>query len=49
LDFAQAGGADRAVDRSYTVSVTNGLISIELAASIDNPKINAIQIVQAGT
>jgi hypothetical protein len=47
--FAQAGGADRAVDRSYTVSVTNGQITIELAAFIDNPKISAIQIVQAGT
>jgi hypothetical protein len=47
--FAAAGGADRAVDRSYTVTVTNGQIAIELAASLDNPKISAIQIVQAGT
>jgi parallel beta-helix repeat protein len=41
---AQAGGAFRAVDRSFPVSVTGGKIVIQMASSIDDPAINAIEL-----
>jgi N-acetylneuraminic acid mutarotase len=47
--FAQAGGTFRAIDRSYAVAVTNGQVVIQLSPVIQNPKINAIEIVQGGT
>lgn len=46
-----AGGANRAVDRSYTVTVPGsgafaGAITIDLVGVVSAPKVNAIQIVQ---
>ena len=41
---AQAGGMNRAVDRAFTVNVTNGQVSIQMNATVDNPQINAIEI-----
>jgi len=40
----QAGGPNRAVDKAFTVSVTNGAIAIQITASVDDPQINAIEI-----
>jgi len=42
----QAGGSFRAVDRSFGVDVTNGLINLTLLPVINEPKISAIQITQ---
>ncbi len=41
---AAAGGANLAIDKTYTVSVTGGSILIQLAPVVSNPEINAIQI-----
>jgi hypothetical protein len=43
---AQAGGPNRAVDKTVTVNVTNGVIAIEMNSTIDEPQINAIEILQ---
>jgi hypothetical protein len=43
---AAAGGPNIAVDRLYTVAVTNGQIDIQLVPIIQNPKISAIEILQ---
>ena len=42
---AQAGGSYRAVDRSFTVPVTTGQLTIQLLAVVENPQVSAIQIV----
>ena len=42
--FAQAGGANLAVDRTYPVTVSAGQIDIKLVPVISNPKISAIEI-----
>ncbi|MFN7932904.1 MAG: malectin domain-containing carbohydrate-binding protein [Bryobacteraceae bacterium] len=44
-----AGGANRAVDRTYRVTVPpgGGTITIQLIAVTSNPKVNAIEIVSA--
>jgi hypothetical protein len=43
---AQAGGALKAIDESFPVTVTNGVINIQFtAAAADQPLVNAIQIV----
>jgi len=41
---ASAGGRFVAIDRQFTVNVTNGLITIQLIPVAQNPKINAIEI-----
>src|SRR5205823_2990743 len=41
--IAQAGGRLIALDRAFTVDVTNGAINIQFQQVIDNPKISAIQ------
>ena len=41
---AQAGGANIAVDRTYSVNVISGQIVIQLVSVVQNPKISAIQI-----
>jgi len=41
---AQAGGGNRAVDKSFTVNVTNGQISIQMNSTVDDPQVNAIEI-----
>jgi subtilisin family serine protease len=46
---AQAGGPNISIDRQFTVSVTGGQIVIQLIGVIQNPKINAIEIVAATT
>ena len=45
---AAAGGAFRAVDLSFPVTVSAGQIVIRLTAVVENPKISAIEIVLAG-
>ena len=45
---AAAGGAFRAVDLSFPVTVSAGQIVIRLTAVVENPKISAIEIVPAG-
>ncbi len=42
--FAAAGGNNKAIDKTYTVAVTNGTIDIQFAASANNPKVSGIQI-----
>src|SRR5439155_11688841 len=42
--FAQAGGGNLAVDRTYPVTVSAGQIDIKLVPVISNPKISAIEI-----
>jgi len=42
--FAAAGGNNKAIDKSYTVAVTNGTIDIQFTASANNPKVSGIQI-----
>jgi hypothetical protein len=42
---AAAGGPNLAVDETYSVTVTRGMIDIQLTAVVQNPEINAIQIV----
>ena len=46
FDIVQAaGGPFKAVDRSFQVSVTTGQVAIQLTSSVDDPAINAIEIV----
>jgi hypothetical protein len=42
--LAQAGGPNRAIDKAFTVNVTNGSLSIQLKSTADNPMISAIEI-----
>lgn len=42
---AAAGGSRRAVDRAFTVNVTNGEIRINMAPTVDSPQVNAIEII----
>ncbi len=44
-----AGGPLRAIDRTYSLTVTSGVMTILLAQVIENPKISAIQITGTGT
>jgi hypothetical protein len=44
--FAQAGGEYQALDKTFTVPVSNGQITIQFAASVNNGKVDAIQISQ---
>jgi len=41
---AQAGGANRAVDRTFSVNVTNGQITILSTSTVDYPQINGVEI-----
>jgi hypothetical protein len=41
---AAAGGSFRAVDRTFPVNVTNGIVSISMVSSVDEPMLNAIEI-----
>jgi Malectin domain len=43
--YAAAGGMNIAVDKTFPVSVTGGQISLNFIANVENPKVNAIQIV----
>jgi hypothetical protein len=42
--IAQTGGPFIALDRPFTVNVTNGMINIQFQQVVNNPKISAIQI-----
>jgi malectin (di-glucose binding ER protein)/glycosyl hydrolase family 26 len=42
--LAQAGGANRATDKTFTTSVTNGRLAITFTSVVDNAQINAIEI-----
>lgn len=42
-----AGGPNIAVDRRYPITVTNGAIDIQMQASVNNPKVSAIEITQS--
>jgi hypothetical protein len=44
-----AGGPNLAIDETYPVTVTNGVIDIQLTAVVENPEINALQIVASAT
>ncbi len=46
--FAQAGGANRAVDRTFTVNSTGAITIQFLAGTADQPKVSAIEIVGVG-
>jgi Malectin domain/Glycosyl hydrolases family 18/Putative Ig domain len=43
--FAQAGRANKAIDKSFTVTVSGGQIQIQFSNVVNNAKIDAIQIV----
>jgi hypothetical protein len=43
--FAAAGAKNKAVDKTFTTSVTNGTLAIGFTTALDNAKIDAIQIV----
>jgi hypothetical protein len=48
--FASAGGADIALDRSFTVNVTGGRIAIQFTSGSANlPLVSAIEITQGGS
>jgi hypothetical protein len=41
----QAGGPNRAIDKPFTVNVTGGAITIQMTSTVDDPQVNAIEIV----
>jgi hypothetical protein len=41
-----AGGPNRAVDLRYPITVTNGVIDIQMQSLVDNAKVSAIEITQ---
>ena len=43
--IAQSGGPDRALDKPFTVSVSTGILIIQLTSSIDNATISGIEVV----
>jgi chitodextrinase len=47
--FAQTGGANNALVLQAPVTVTNGNLTIQFIHHVSDPKINAIEIVPAGT
>jgi glutamine amidotransferase PdxT len=46
---AAAGGANRAIDKATTVTVTGGVISIQIKSTVDDPQVNAIEILPQAT
>jgi hypothetical protein len=47
--FAQAGGQYKALDESFNVPVSNGQITIQFSSSVNNAKIDAIEILQGAS
>ena len=45
--FTQAGGGDKALELEKTVSVADGNLSIGFVRQVQNPKINAIEILSS--
>ena len=44
--FQAAGGRFIAVDRSFTVTVSDGLLNVGFVAVTEKPKVNAIEVLQ---
>src|SRR5579883_798732 len=42
--FAAAGGSNKAVDKTYSITVTGGAIDIRFVPVVQNPKVSAIEI-----
>ncbi|GAA1844567.1 malectin domain-containing carbohydrate-binding protein [Microlunatus capsulatus] len=47
--FAQAGGANRAVVRSFPATITDGVVNLDFVSRVENAKISAIEIVPVDT
>jgi len=47
--LAQTGGPQRAIDRQFPVSVTNGQITIQLTRVVAEPALNGLEITTAST
>ncbi|BAY07354.1 malectin domain-containing carbohydrate-binding protein [Calothrix sp. NIES-2098] len=47
--FAQAGGKNIALDKSFNVKVTDGTLNLDFLASADNAKLAAIEIIPGTT
>ena len=47
--FAEAGGKDIAIEKTFTVPVNDGTIDLEFLAEVNNAKISAIEIEPTGT
>jgi hypothetical protein len=45
--WAQAGGIDKAISRTFPVTVTNGTVSIDFIREVENAKVSAISITPA--
>jgi hypothetical protein len=45
--FVKAGGADRAYVETVPVQVTDGKLTVTFTANVENPEINAIEIIPA--
>jgi hypothetical protein len=43
--FAKAGGSNRAYVENVPVEVTNGKFQIKFTSNIENPQINAIELI----
>ena len=48
IDLVGEAGANTAVTRTYPVTVSDGVLDIAFSASIDNAKVSAIEVRQAG-
>lgn len=44
--YASAGGKNKAIDKSYTVNVSDGLLNVVLVKVTQNPSVAAIEVVQ---
>ncbi|KYC35510.1 hypothetical protein WA1_06700 [Scytonema hofmannii PCC 7110] len=47
--FAESGAKNKALDKSFKTIVTDGVLNLSFVASVDNAKIDAIEIVPVGT
>lgn len=47
--WSQAGGTDKAISRTFPVTVTNGKINLDFVHEVENAKVSAISITPAGT
>ena len=45
FDMAAAAGANTAIDKTFTINTTTGQIAIQFTGVVQNPKVNAIEIV----
>jgi hypothetical protein len=46
FDIVAVGGAFTAVDRQFQVNVTNGQLKIDFTPVVENPQVNAIEVIQ---